>query len=103
MLSRLSNRKLLIPPYTWNIHSFNGFNLSLLKSAQIKIKNVATCLQWNAANSFTTESRKQADAKPKTGILMMNLGGPEKSSQVYDFLMRLFSDKDLIPLGPLQK
>lgn len=34
---------------------------------------------------------------------MMNLGGPEKSSQVFDFLNRLFSDKDLIPLGPLQK
>ena len=40
--------------------------------------------------------------KPKTGILMMNLGGPEKSSDVYDFLNRLFSDKDLIPL-PMQK
>ena len=34
---------------------------------------------------------------------MMNLGGPEKSSDVFDFLNRLFSDKDLIPLGPLQK
>ena len=33
---------------------------------------------------------------------MLNLGGPEKSSQVYDFLFRLFSDKDLIPL-PMQK
>jgi len=47
---------------------------------------------------YSTES----SPKPKTGILMMNLGGPEKSSDVYDFLNRLFSDKDLIPL-PMQK
>lgn len=40
--------------------------------------------------------------KPKTGILMLNLGGPEKTEDVYDFLLRLFSDKDLIPL-PAQK
>jgi ferrochelatase len=33
---------------------------------------------------------------------MMNLGGPEKTDDVYDFLFRLFSDKDLIPL-PAQK
>lgn len=33
---------------------------------------------------------------------MLNLGGPENTNQVYDFLLRLFSDKDLIPL-PAQK
>lgn len=32
----------------------------------------------------------------------MNMGGPSKSSDTYDFLYRLFSDKDLIPL-PFQK
>jgi hypothetical protein len=40
--------------------------------------------------------------RPKTGILMLNLGGPEKNEDVYEFLLRLFSDKDLIPL-PAQK
>jgi protoporphyrin/coproporphyrin ferrochelatase len=30
------------------------------------------------------------------------MGGPEKLDHVYDFLFRLFSDKDLIPL-PAQK
>ena len=40
--------------------------------------------------------------KPKTGILMLNLGGPEKLEDVHDFLLRLFLDKDLIPL-PAQK
>ncbi len=40
--------------------------------------------------------------KPKTGIIMLNLGGPETTTDVHDFLLRLFSDRDLIPL-PAQK
>ena len=39
---------------------------------------------------------------PKTGILMLNLGGPETLEDVHDFLLRLFMDKDLIPL-PAQR
>eukprot|EP01134_Creolimax_fragrantissima_P002769 CFRG2769T1 len=39
---------------------------------------------------------------PKTAILMMNLGGPATQDEVHDFLLRLFSDSDLIPLGPFQ-
>ena len=39
---------------------------------------------------------------PKTGIIMLNLGGPEKTDDVHDFLLRLFLDKDLIPL-PAQR
>ena len=35
---------------------------------------------------------------PQTGILLLNMGGPEKVEGVYDFLLRLFSDPDLIPL-----
>lgn len=38
-----------------------------------------------------------------TGVVFMNMGGPSKSSETFDFLHRLFSDKDLIPLGPFQK
>lgn len=38
------------------------------------------------------------NSTPKTGIMLLNLGGPEKQEHVYDFLLRLFSDKDLIPL-----
>ncbi|KAI5091516.1 ferrochelatase, mitochondrial isoform X1, partial [Silurus meridionalis] len=39
--------------------------------------------------------------KPKTGILMLNMGGPEKLEDVHDFLLRLFLDKDLMQL-PVQ-
>lgn len=34
----------------------------------------------------------------RTGILLMNLGGPTNSTEVQPFLLRLFSDRDLIPL-----
>ena len=40
--------------------------------------------------------------RPKTGILMLNMGGPETLDDVHGFLLRLFSDKDLIPL-PVQR
>jgi ferrochelatase len=33
---------------------------------------------------------------------MLNLGGPATLGEVHDFLLRLFSDGDLIPL-PMQK
>uniref|UniRef100_A0A8B9LRH8 Ferrochelatase, mitochondrial n=2 Tax=Astyanax mexicanus TaxID=7994 RepID=A0A8B9LRH8_ASTMX len=39
--------------------------------------------------------------KPKTGILMLNMGGPEKLEDVHDFLLRLFMDTDLMQI-PVQ-
>ena len=46
--------------------------------------------------------RAYSTGKAPTGVVFMNMGGPAKSSETYDFLNRLFSDKDLIPLGPFQ-
>ncbi len=40
--------------------------------------------------------------RPKTAVLMLNMGGPETLDDVHGFLLRLFSDKDLIPL-PVQE
>ncbi len=41
----------------------------------------------------------------KTGVLLLNLGGPEKPADVRPFLYNLFSDRQIIQLGPalLQK
>ncbi|MGI6655968.1 MAG: ferrochelatase [Desulfobulbus sp.] len=41
----------------------------------------------------------------KTGVLLLNLGGPERQEDVRPFLVNLFSDRDIIRLGPklLQK
>ncbi|KAG4303830.1 hypothetical protein PORY_002759 [Pneumocystis oryctolagi] len=38
-----------------------------------------------------------------TGIVFLNMGGPSKLSEVKDFLFRIFTDSDLIPLGSMQK
>jgi hypothetical protein len=40
--------------------------------------------------------------KPKTAVLMMNMGGPATPAETGPFLKRLFTDGDIIPLGPLQ-
>ncbi|VDD79428.1 unnamed protein product [Mesocestoides corti] len=40
--------------------------------------------------------------RPKTGILLLNMGGPETTNDVFHFLLRLFSDREIIKL-PLQK
>ncbi|XP_049757803.1 ferrochelatase, mitochondrial isoform X2 [Elephas maximus indicus] len=64
-----------------------------------------------AAAAAATETAQQVKStklqvqpekrKPKTGILMLNMGGPETLGEVHDFLLRLFLDRDLMTL-PLQ-
>jgi len=39
---------------------------------------------------------------PRTGILLLNMGGPETLEDVHSFLLRLFSDRDLMRL-PFQQ
>jgi ferrochelatase len=52
---------------------------------------------------LSTESpavpRKHANG---TAVVFLNMGGPSKISEVYDFLLRLFSDGEIIPLGRFQ-
>lgn len=38
----------------------------------------------------------------KTGVMMLNMGGPQATEDVHNFLLRLFSDKELINI-PLQR
>ncbi len=39
---------------------------------------------------------------PKTGVLMLNMGGPETVDDVESFLQNLFADRDLLKL-PIQR
>jgi protoporphyrin/coproporphyrin ferrochelatase len=36
--------------------------------------------------------------KVKTAILMLNMGGPQNTSQVHDYLLRIMTDRDMIQL-----
>ena len=44
---------------------------------------------------------EEAKRKPKTGVLMLNMGGPRNSGEVHEFLGNLFADRDIIKL-PVQ-
>ncbi|XP_008259619.3 ferrochelatase, mitochondrial isoform X3 [Oryctolagus cuniculus] len=67
------------------------------------------CQSGTAAAAAETTQRAQSTKpqvqlekrKPKTGILMLNMGGPETLGEVHDFLLRLFLDRDLMTL-PVQ-
>ncbi|XP_037945756.1 ferrochelatase, mitochondrial-like [Teleopsis dalmanni] len=39
--------------------------------------------------------------KPKTAVLMLNMGGPQSIDQVHDYLLRIMTDRDMIQL-PVQ-
>ncbi|KAJ8655787.1 ferrochelatase [Lichtheimia ornata] len=56
-----------------------------------------------AFNRVTTTMRHFSTAKkPPTAVLLTNMGGPETLDDVHDFLLNLFSDRDIMKL-PLQK
>ncbi|CAF5054827.1 unnamed protein product, partial [Rotaria sp. Silwood1] len=75
---------------------FGSLSSSLIKEMfLLHIRTMSTI-------SINTHNQKQDKTQVNTGILLLNMGGPETTNDVYDFLNRLFSDKDLIPL-PVQK
>ncbi|KAJ1551422.1 hypothetical protein HK096_011339 [Nowakowskiella sp. JEL0078] len=48
--------------------------------------------------SFSQSRFLSSVKNPKTGVLLVNMGGPQDSKAVHSFLFNLFTDKDLIPL-----
>jgi protoporphyrin/coproporphyrin ferrochelatase len=48
------------------------------------------------------QESRSGSAKPKTGIVMLNLGGPASLDDVEPFLLELFADREIIQL-PLQR
>uniref|UniRef100_A0A0K8TXJ6 Ferrochelatase n=1 Tax=Bactrocera latifrons TaxID=174628 RepID=A0A0K8TXJ6_BACLA len=62
---------------------------SLLSSA-LKTVGTSVSLRFNSTI-----------VKPKTAILMLNMGGPQHTDQVHDYLLRIMTDRDMIQL-PVQ-
>ena len=70
----------------------SNFLLSLWKPSFLQT-------QRTLSSSLALHSKENSDIKkPKTGVLMLNMGGPSTLDEVGEFLSRLFHDKDLIPL-----
>ena len=61
----------------------------------------------NQAAPAPSSTDSHSSTKVKTGVLMLNMGGPRNAGEVQDFLTRLFLDRDIIKLpfqsklGPL--
>lgn len=75
---------------------------TLCASKQSRWQSRAAAAAVTATKQTTAATpQSQEQKKPKTGIVMLNMGGPEKLEDVYDFLFRLFMDRDLMTL-PVQ-
>jgi hypothetical protein len=57
--------------------------------------SVASLVGASYGKHLTTTTTQMT---PKTGILMLNMGGPESLDQVEPFLTRLFTDVDIMQL-----
>ena len=58
-----------------------------------------TCPVLSSQARYTSSSSSgggKEGVKPKTGILMLNMGGPRNSEEVEPFLRNLFADRDII-------
>ncbi|XP_076060462.1 ferrochelatase, mitochondrial [Oratosquilla oratoria] len=77
---------------------------SLFRNISRPVSQGWRCVSTTSGDSGATAAQIQEKTKenPKTGILMLNMGGPQNSGEVHDFLLRLFSDRDIIQL-PAQK
>ncbi|XP_067012528.2 ferrochelatase, mitochondrial [Anabrus simplex] len=47
---------------------------------------------------LSSPSTSQDSKKPKTGIMMLNMGGPQSTDQVHEYLLRIMTDRDMIQL-----
>jgi ferrochelatase len=50
---------------------------------------------------MSTAKQDTLKSKPKTGILLLNMGGPRSKNEVQEFLTNIFLDRDIIKL-PMQ-
>ncbi|XP_053557119.1 ferrochelatase, mitochondrial [Bombina bombina] len=81
-------------------HTLKNEKNSLIKQQWTRNSSAAATAMQTSATKPHSEPDKR---KPKTGILMLNMGGPETLEDVHDFLLRLFLDKDLMSLPAQSK
>lgn len=58
-------------------------------------------LTSNLIRAFYCTNAGVPKTSPKTAILMLNMGGPQSTDQVHDYLHRIMTDRDMIQL-PVQ-
>ncbi|KAN0019716.1 hypothetical protein ACTFIU_002938 [Dictyostelium citrinum] len=85
---------------TINSKTINN-TLNKLSYCTVNNKNININQQQQQKQQQQNEKNNEK-IKVKTGILMLNLGGPSKLDEVEPFLTRLFTDKEIFKL-PFQK
>ncbi|KAJ5524242.1 Ferrochelatase [Penicillium frequentans] len=73
-----------------------------LRSATRGLVGYSRDQRCGLATAVPPVTQDATGSKGPTAMVFMNMGGPSTTDQVEDFLSRLFSDGDLIPLGRLQ-
>ncbi|XP_053634811.1 ferrochelatase, mitochondrial isoform X1 [Cherax quadricarinatus] len=76
-------------------NTFLRHGCGILQSSLCRPSSVSNYLDIGASRVFMNFSTRNS---PKTGILMLNMGGPKTRDEVHDFLLRLFKDRDIIQL-----
>lgn len=52
--------------------------------------------------SVAAQPKYEDIVRPKTAVLMLNMGGPTHIDQVPEYLLRIMTDRDMIQL-PIQR
>lgn len=65
----------------------------------IEFKPRKTAL-YNYIDSYTPSAGQPFDPQKPTGVLLLNMGGPDDQESVKPFLLNLFSDPDILRLPP---
>lgn len=75
----------------------------ILATRTFSFTNAYACEYFAKQHDFITMTAPaKVLKKPVTAIMMMNMGGPSTLDKVQSFLTNLFTDPEIIPLGPLQ-
>ncbi|XP_071519022.1 ferrochelatase, mitochondrial [Panulirus ornatus] len=74
------------------------FSKSLIRPLQGSVCHLNTSSNSLGLAAAQVSEKPSTAASPKTGILMLNMGGPRTLDEVHDFLLRLFKDRDIIQL-----
>lgn len=69
--------------------------MNVLQFGRLCVKSsYLPCRQLSVAANLNQISND----KPKTGILMLNMGGPNSTEEVHEYLLRIMTDRDIIQL-----
>jgi ferrochelatase len=78
--------------------------MNIVIATETKMKNLTQCTllckrMFSSNSTLKNVAAGQAQKTPiKTGVLMINMGGPAKLEHVHDYLLGIMTDRDMIQL-----